>query len=256
MLVDELVARFDARLPAEVRLRHPRVPEPVGADARPWRAAKRWSTRAARYGVLIFEDVAYRELSFDGESLPSLWSLGPDVVLQAGTFSKVFSPGFRMGWALGPAALVAPLADAKQNTDQCAGALGPADGRGVRPRGPLRRRRPARAGALRVALGGAVGLAVRPHARGRRRGASRPAGCSPGSPCPRRSTSATLRAAGDRGGRRLRARPRVLRGRRRAQRDAPLVQPPRRGATRTREAAPGGRDRAGLGAGPSAARAG
>src|ERR1700754_85209 len=77
-----------------------------------------------RYGVLIFEDVAYRELSFDSASLPSLWSLGPDVVLQAGTFSKLFSPGFRMGWALGPASLVAPLADAKQNTDQCAGALG------------------------------------------------------------------------------------------------------------------------------------
>ena len=74
--------------------------------------------------MLIFEDVAYRELSFDGDSLPSLWSLGPDVVLQAGTFSKVFSPGFRMGWALGPRELVAPLADAKQNTDQCAGALG------------------------------------------------------------------------------------------------------------------------------------
>ena len=45
-------------------------------------------------------------------------------MLQAGTFSKVFSPGFRMGWALGPSDLVAPLADAKQNTDQCAGALG------------------------------------------------------------------------------------------------------------------------------------
>ena len=30
-----------------------------------------------RHGVLIFEDVAYREISFDGRSLPSLWSLGP-----------------------------------------------------------------------------------------------------------------------------------------------------------------------------------
>ena len=56
-----------------------------------------------RYGVLIFEDVAYRELSFDGSSLPSLWSLGPDVVLQAGTFSKVLCPGVRLGWACGPA---------------------------------------------------------------------------------------------------------------------------------------------------------
>ena len=77
-----------------------------------------------RHGVLIFEDVAYRELSFGGDSLPTLWSLGPDVVLQAGTFSKVFCPGVRLGWAAGPAELVAQLAAAKQNTDQCAGALG------------------------------------------------------------------------------------------------------------------------------------
>src|SRR3954468_2621712 len=77
-----------------------------------------------RHGVLIFEDVAYRELAFDGGALPSLWSLAPDVVLQAGTFSKVFCPGVRLGWAAGPAELVAQLATAKNNTDQCAGALG------------------------------------------------------------------------------------------------------------------------------------
>jgi 2-aminoadipate transaminase len=77
-----------------------------------------------RHGVLIFEDVAYRELSFDGASLPTLWSLGPDVVLQAGTFSKSFFPGVRLGWATGPSELVAELAVAKQNTDQCAGGLG------------------------------------------------------------------------------------------------------------------------------------
>ena len=77
-----------------------------------------------RHGVLIFEDVAYRELAFDGGSLPSLWSLAPDVVLQAGTFSKVLSPGVRLGWAAGPPAVVAQLAAAKQTTDQCAGALG------------------------------------------------------------------------------------------------------------------------------------
>jgi 2-aminoadipate transaminase len=77
-----------------------------------------------RHGVLIFEDVAYREISFDGSSLPSLWSLGPDVVLQAGTFSKVLSPGVRLGWAAGPRDAIARLAAAKQTTDQCAGALG------------------------------------------------------------------------------------------------------------------------------------
>jgi 2-aminoadipate transaminase len=77
-----------------------------------------------RHGVLILEDVAYREISFDGRMLPSLWSLGPDVVLQAGTFSKLFAPGVRLGWAAGPADVIAELAAAKQTTDQCAGALG------------------------------------------------------------------------------------------------------------------------------------
>jgi 2-aminoadipate transaminase len=76
------------------------------------------------HGVLIFEDIAYRELSFDETSLPTLWSLASDVVLQAGTFSKSFFPGVRLGWAAGPPEVVAELAAAKQNTDQCAGGLG------------------------------------------------------------------------------------------------------------------------------------
>lgn len=76
-----------------------------------------------RHDVLILEDVAYREISFDGTSLPSLWSLAPEIVVQAGTFSKVFCPGVRLGWAVGPAALIAALAGAKQTTDQCASAF-------------------------------------------------------------------------------------------------------------------------------------
>jgi 2-aminoadipate transaminase len=84
---------------------------------------------ARRYDFLILEDVAYRELGFGTLELgtvaaPSLWSLAPDVVLQAGTFSKIFSPGFRMGWAAGPADIIGRLVIAKQNSDQCAGALG------------------------------------------------------------------------------------------------------------------------------------
>ncbi|MFI9383355.1 PLP-dependent aminotransferase family protein [Kutzneria sp. NPDC052558] len=77
-----------------------------------------------RHGILIVEDVAYSQLGFDDEPRPSLWSLGPDVVVQIGTFSKVFFPGVRLGWAVGPASVVARLCVAKQNSDQCAGALG------------------------------------------------------------------------------------------------------------------------------------
>jgi len=79
---------------------------------------------ARRTGFLIVEDVAYRELGFTGDRMPSLWSLGPDVVVQIGTFSKTFFPGVRLGWAAGPAEVIAALVAAKQLTDQCAGALG------------------------------------------------------------------------------------------------------------------------------------
>ncbi|MGH3060508.1 MAG: PLP-dependent aminotransferase family protein, partial [Gaiellaceae bacterium] len=79
---------------------------------------------ARRHGILVLEDVAYRELSFVDERPPSLWSLAPDTVVQAGTFSKTFFPGVRLGWAAGPAEVVSKLVWAKQNTDQCAGALG------------------------------------------------------------------------------------------------------------------------------------
>jgi 2-aminoadipate transaminase len=78
---------------------------------------------ARRYGFLILEDVAYRDLGFVHPP-PSLWSMAPDVVLQAGTFSKIFCPGVRLGWAAGPAEIISRLVVAKQNSDQCSGALG------------------------------------------------------------------------------------------------------------------------------------
>jgi 2-aminoadipate transaminase len=77
-----------------------------------------------RYGVLIVEDVAYRELGFDDAAESSLYALGPDVVVQIGTFSKIFAPGVRLGWAVGPKTVVNAMTAAKQNSDQCSGALG------------------------------------------------------------------------------------------------------------------------------------
>jgi 2-aminoadipate transaminase len=79
---------------------------------------------AERYGFLIVEDVAYRELGFADDALPSLWSLAPDSVVQTGTTSKTLFPGLRLGWAVGPADVVRQLVAAKQTTDQCAAALG------------------------------------------------------------------------------------------------------------------------------------
>jgi 2-aminoadipate transaminase len=79
---------------------------------------------ARQYGFLIIEDVAYRELTYLDDAFPSLWNQGPDVVAQAGTTSKTFCPGVRLGWAAAPAEVAAQLVNAKQNTDQCSGGLG------------------------------------------------------------------------------------------------------------------------------------
>ena len=123
MLVDALAERLDGGLRPKLVYVIPEFQNPSG---RTLSLARREALIEVcrRHGVLIFEDVAYRDLSYDGSTLPSLWSLAPDVVLQAGTFSKVFCPGFRLGWAAGPSELIAKLATAKQNTDQCSGALG------------------------------------------------------------------------------------------------------------------------------------
>jgi 2-aminoadipate transaminase len=123
LLVDALAERLEAGLRPKFLYTIPEYQNPTGRTL-PLDRRRELVELCRRHGVLIFEDVAYRELSFDGASLPTLWSLGPDVVLQAGTFSKSFFPGVRLGWAAGPAEVVAELAAAKANTDQCAGGLG------------------------------------------------------------------------------------------------------------------------------------
>ncbi|SIK03035.1 GntR family transcriptional regulator [Mycobacteroides abscessus subsp. abscessus] len=52
--------------------------------------------------VLIVEDNPYGQLSFDGLRHRSLHSYDPENVLYLGSFSKVFSPGVRVGWMVAP----------------------------------------------------------------------------------------------------------------------------------------------------------
>jgi 2-aminoadipate transaminase len=122
--VDELERRLARGLRPKLVYVIPEHQNPAGVSLAAERRAPLVEL-ARTYGFLIVEDVAYRELPFDGaEAAPSLWSLAPDVVLQAGTTSKTLFPGVRLGWAVGPAEVVAQLVVAKQTSDQCAGALG------------------------------------------------------------------------------------------------------------------------------------
>ncbi len=121
--VDELERRLADGVRPKLLYTIPDHQNPAGVSMSSERR-ERLVELAQRLGFLIVEDVAYRELAFDGDALPSLWSLAPDAVVQLGTTSKTFFPGVRLGWAVGPAKISAQLVNAKQNTDQCAGALG------------------------------------------------------------------------------------------------------------------------------------
>jgi 2-aminoadipate transaminase len=123
LVVDELERLLAAGPAPKLLYTIPDHQNPTGVSLSPERREALVAV-ARRRGLLIVEDVAYRELSFADERPPSLWTLAPDVVVQAGTFSKTFVPGVRLGWAAGPPEVVSKLVWAKQNTDQCAGALG------------------------------------------------------------------------------------------------------------------------------------
>ncbi len=75
---------------------------------------------AHELGLPIFEDDPYGEVRYDGEGVPSLWSLAEgEGVVYAGSFSKVLAPGTRVGWAVADPQVVRALVVARQGVDLC-----------------------------------------------------------------------------------------------------------------------------------------
>jgi 2-aminoadipate transaminase len=62
----------------------------------------------ASHRILILEDAAYRELRYDGPSLPSIKSFDPanEYTIITQTFSKPFAPGIRVGYTAMPPDLI------------------------------------------------------------------------------------------------------------------------------------------------------
>ncbi len=75
--------------------------------------------RARELDLLIVEDSPYRELRYSGEPLPTLRELAPERTLHLGSFSKIFAPGFRLGWVIGPEPLLEQIYICKQCLDLC-----------------------------------------------------------------------------------------------------------------------------------------
>ena len=74
---------------------------------------------AREHDFLIVEDSPYRELRYSGEPVPTIYSLAPERTLYLGSFSKVFAPGFRLGWILGAPELLDQIYVCKQSLDLC-----------------------------------------------------------------------------------------------------------------------------------------
>ena len=71
-----------------------------------------------KYGVLILEDNPYGEIRFSGEDIPTIKSMDTDgIVIYAGSFSKVLSPGMRVGYAIANKEIMAKLTVCKQTDD-------------------------------------------------------------------------------------------------------------------------------------------
>ena len=69
--------------------------------------------------LLIVEDSPYRELRYSGEPVPTIRELAPERTLHLGSFSKIFAPGFRLGWIIAPEPLLEQIYICKQALDLC-----------------------------------------------------------------------------------------------------------------------------------------
>jgi 2-aminoadipate transaminase len=131
MPIDELEALLD-RLQAQGRRPKfiytiPNFQNPGGVTMS--LARRRRLVRLAREReLLVLEDNPYGLLRYEGEPLPTLYSLdsqasgqggGADLVIYLGTFSKILSPGLRLGWAVAPRPVLEKLNLGKQGADLC-----------------------------------------------------------------------------------------------------------------------------------------
>jgi 2-aminoadipate transaminase len=78
---------------------------------------------AAERELLVLEDNPYGLLRYEGEPLPTLHSLDDEFVIYASTFSKILSPGVRLGWTVAPAPITAKMQIGKQASDLCSSSI-------------------------------------------------------------------------------------------------------------------------------------
>lgn len=112
--VDRLEAALQKDVPAFLYL-VPDFQNPAGATLS-LEKRKRVLELAAQYKFWVIEDIPYRKLRYHGEDLPMLRELDPTHVLTMSSFSKLLSPGLRVGYMVAPADMVAAVTKVAEDT--------------------------------------------------------------------------------------------------------------------------------------------
>ncbi|WHH60679.1 PLP-dependent aminotransferase family protein [Petroclostridium sp. X23] len=96
------------------------IPDFQNPTGRTWSIARRKAFMHIinKYEMMVVEDNPYGELTFEGEMAPSLKSLDTKgLVVFLGTFSKIFCPGFRIGWVAAEKPILEKYVLVKQSAD-------------------------------------------------------------------------------------------------------------------------------------------
>lgn len=120
MIPSELVRQLESNPRTKLIYVIPDFQNPTG---RTWSLERRKQLVeiSARFDVAVIEDNPYGELRFEGEFLPAAKSFDEKGnVLCTGTFSKIFCPGYRIGWIAGDPDIIRKYVLVKQGADlQC-----------------------------------------------------------------------------------------------------------------------------------------
>ena len=117
MNTDELEKKLKANPDAKLIYTIPNFQNPSGVTMSLEKRKKVYEL-AKKYGVLIIEDNPYGDLRYSGENLPNIKSFDTDgIVIYAGSFSKVISPGMRVAYTIAPKPVFQKLVVCKQGND-------------------------------------------------------------------------------------------------------------------------------------------
>lgn len=123
MIPEDLAEKLEAHPKARLMYLIPSFQNPTG---RTWSLERRRKILeiAQRYDLPILEDNPYGELRYEGQTIPTLKSMdSTGVVTYMGSFSKVLSPGIRLGWMVASRELIGKYESAKECSDLQASTL-------------------------------------------------------------------------------------------------------------------------------------